>query len=457
LATCFVVTVMRSSLRTRILALLVLVSILALSAAFLLRTLIIKDFGRYMDGETQDRVQHVVAILEGSYGARGIWEPDSLRHDIVWALMMGLEVRVLDANGGLLRDTLSTVEALPVEMKVRVLDVTDYEPSVKTAEYIVYPLFFKGDEIGRVEVRSIRPAREAFFISASNRFLLYTVVALGVSVLLLGIYAARRLTRPIKELSDATSEIAFGNLGRRVNAEEGPLEIASLANNFNRMADSLEAQEKLRRRLVSSAAHELRTPLTIISGELEGMIDGVLPINREGLQSMHDEAARLTAILNAVDDLTRAETAVLNLCYEEINLKSHLTAIVGRFERLFHEKNALLLLDCPDGLILKADPDRLSQIMINLISNAYKAIPIGGRTTVVASSIDKMIRITVSDNGVGISETEMPNIFERFYKGKNGGLGIGLAIVRELVNAHGGTVDVNSVAGEGTSFRITLP
>jgi len=451
------VTAMRASLRTRILALLLLVSILALSAAFLLRTLIIKDFGRYMDGETQDRVQHVVAILEGNYGAREVWAPDALRHDIVWALMMGLEVRVLDANGTLLRDTLSTVEALPIEMKARVLDVTDYEPSVKSTEYIVYPLFFKGEEIGRLEVRLIRPAREAFFISASNKFLLYTVIALGASVLLLGIYAARRLTRPIKELSEASSEIAFGNLTRRVNAEDGPLEMVSLANNFNRMADSLEAQEKLRRRLVSSAAHELRTPLTIISGELEGMIDGVLPMNREGLQSMHDEAARLTSILNAVDDLTRAETAVLNLRYEVINLKSHLVAIVGRFERLFQEKNAILLLDCADDLKVQADPDRLSQILINLISNAHKAIPIGGRTTVVAALIDKMVCITVSDNGVGISETELPHIFERFYKGKDGGLGIGLAIVRELVNAHGGTVDVHSSVGEGTKFKILLP
>jgi two-component system sensor histidine kinase BaeS len=172
---------------------------------------------------------------------------------------------------------------------------------------------------------------------------------------------------------------------------------------------------------------------------------------------MHDEASRLTAILNAVDDLTRAETAVLSLRYEKINLKSHLTAIVGRFERLFQEKNAVLLLDCPEGLKLKADPDRLSQIMINLISNAHKAIPVEGRTTVVAASADKMVLITVSDNGAGIPEAELPHVFERFYKGKDGGLGIGLAIVRELVNAHGGTVDVSSTAGEGTRFRVTLP
>lgn len=448
---------MRSSLRTKILALLVLVSILAISATFLLRTLIIKDFGKYLDGETQDRIQHVVAIIEGHYSERGQWESKTLRRDVIWSLILGLEARVVDANGRLLRDTQGAVAELPFEKKKRVLDATNYEPTTNTAGYVAYPLFFKGEEIGRFEVRPLHPIKEDFFIRSSNLFLLYTVITLCVSALLLSIFAARRLTRPIKELSEATSEIAFGNLARRVNAEDGPLEMVSLANNFNRMADSLEAQEKLRRRLVSSAAHELRTPLTIISGELEGMIDGVLPMNREGLQSMHDEAARLTAILNAVDDLTRAETAVLNLCYEEISLKSHLAAIVGRFERLFQEKKAVLLLDCPDGLKLQADPDRLSQILINLITNAYKAIPVGGRTTVVATSADKTVLITVSDNGDGISEADLPHVFERFYKGKAGGLGIGLAIVRELVNAHGGTVDVSSSAGEGTRFRVSLP
>lgn len=447
---------MRASLRTRMLTLLIIVSILALSAAFLLRTFIVKDFGKYLDGETQDRVQHVVAILEGHYSERGAWEPEILKRDIVWALMLGLEARVIDNSGKLLRDTPGAINSLSPEKKRRVLDVTFYEPPKDNNGFVAYPLFFNGEEIGRLDVRSLHPVREEFFIESSNRFLLYTVITLGVTVLLLSIFAARKLTRPIQQMSEATAEIAFGNLTRRVKVD-GPEEMVSLANSFNRMADALEAQEKLRRRLVSGAAHELRTPLTIISGELEGMIDGVLPMNREGLQSMHDEATRLTAILNAVDDLTRAETAVMNLRYEEIQLKPHLGAIVGRFERLFQEKNAVLLLDCPEGLRLEADPDRLSQILINLISNAHKAIPAGGRTTVVAVANAGMVNITVSDNGRGIPEADLPHVFERFYKGEGGGLGIGLAIVRELAAAHGGSVEVNSRLDEGTRFRISLP
>jgi two-component system, OmpR family, sensor histidine kinase BaeS len=447
---------MRSSLRTRILLLLVAVSVIALSAAFLLRTLIIKDFGKYLDGETQDRIQHVVAIMEGNYSAGGVWKPEHLRHDVVWALMMGLDVRVNDMAGRKLMDTGGAVNGLPLEMKRHVLDITGYQADGNSAEFMVYPLFCRGDEVGYLEARPLRPPKDAFFISSSGRFLLYTVLILGASVLLLGVLAAKRLSQPIRALSEASSEIAYGNLRRRVKAE-GPAEMVSLANSFNRMADALEAQEKLRRRLVSSAAHELRTPLTIISGELEGMIDGVLPMNREGLQSMHDEAKRLTAILNAVDDLTRAETAVMSLRYEKINLQSHLSAIVSRFERLFQEKGAVLLLDCPAGLELQADPDRLSQIVINLISNAHKAVSAGGRAALIASLDGDMLQITVSDNGSGISETDLPHLFERFYKGSSGGLGIGLAIVKELAAAHGGQVKAYSSPGEDTRLVVTLP
>lgn len=226
---------------------------------------------------------------------------------------------------------------------------------------------------------------------------------------------------------------------------------------FNSMAHSLEAQEKLRRTLLSNAAHELRTPLAIIAGELEGMLDGVLPTDRSALQSLHDEARRLTAILDGVDELSRAEAGVLDLHKETFELKQYLATIVARFERLFADKHAVLLLDCPDNLRINADPDRLSQILINLISNSIKAVASGGRVTIVACSDGDRVCLEIRDNGYGIPEDDLPHIFERFYKGKNGGLGLGLAIVQELVAAHGGTVSVRSTAGSGTSFCMKLP
>lgn len=447
---------MRSSLRLRFLVLLLSVAAIALSAAILLRGFIIRDFRQYMDGEAQDRIQRVIAVIEGHHEQRAGWEPPVLAGDLVWALQMGLEARVYDAGGKPLLDTRRALEGLTPLMAKRVGDVSGYDPAAVAGEFVPYPLFLQGREIGRLEARPLHPVKEEYFISSSNRFLLYTLIALGTTALFLGVLAARRLSRPILELAAAAGEIAAGNLSRRVRVS-GPDELVSLASSFNRMADAVEAQEGLRRRLVSSAAHELRTPLAIISGELEGMIDGVLPLSREGLSSMHDEARRLTAILNGVDDLTRAEAATVGLQREHLELKPFLGAIVGRFERLFAERRGVILLDCPEGLHLCADPDRLSQVVINLIANALKAIATGGRVTVVAASGDGLIRIEVADNGHGIAEADLPHLFERFYKGNGGGLGLGLAIVKELVAAHGGNVEVRSRVGEGTVFLVVLP
>lgn len=447
---------MRCKLRCKFLILFLAVIAIALSAAVLLRGFIITDFKRYMDGEAQDRIQRVIAQLEGSHDLHGGWKADTLTSDLSWALQMGVEARVFDTAGTMLLDTRRAVERLTPLMQKRVLEVSTYDPESAGGDFVPYPLFLKGDEIGRLDARLLNPLKEDYFIRSSNRFLGMSLALLGISAIVLSLIASRRLASPVLELADAAGNIADGKLSRRVRVQ-GHDEIGTLAANFNRMAESLEAQEKLRRRLVAGAAHELRTPLAIISGELEAMIDGVLPTGREGLQSMHDEALRLTAILNGLDELTRAESSVLNLRCEEIGLKPFLLAITGRFERMFSEKDALIRLECPDDLTLHADPDRLSQIVINLVSNALKAIAHGGQVTISAGRHDAGISLEVADNGCGIEPQEIPHIFERFYKGSGNGLGLGLAIVKELLAAHGGSIAVQSRNGEGTTFSLSFP
>lgn len=447
---------MNLNLRGKFLFLFLAVVIVALSSAILLRGFIINDFKNYMDGESQDRIQRLIAQLEGGYDTNGGWKREALTVDLVWALQMGVEARIYDSAGPVLLDTTAAIERLTPLMRKRVFEVSGYDSESTSGEFAPYPLFLKGNEIGRLEARLLNPLKEEYFIHSSNRFLAASLALLGILALIISLIASRRLAKPILELADAAGDIAAGDLARRVSIS-GQDEIGKLAVNFNRMAEFLEAQEKLRRRLVSSAAHELRTPLAIISGELEGMIDGVLPANREGLKSMHDEAARLTSILNGVDELTRAESSVLNLQPELIELKSYLSAITGRFERIFAEKRAVILLDCPDNLTLYADPDRLSQIIINLITNALKAIHIGGRVSIAADREKDAVRLEVSDNGIGITAEDIPHVFERFYRGTGEGLGLGLAIVKELVTAHGGRVEVKSGGRPGTSFSVIFP
>lgn len=409
-----------------------------------------------MDGESQDRIQRVIAQLEGKYDANGSWKTDALATDLSWALQMGVDARIFDNSGNMLLDTRRATELLTPLMRKRVLEVSAYDPESANSEFVPYPLFLKGNEIGRLDARLFNPPKDDYFIRSSNRFLVASLALLGIAAITLSLIASQRLAKPVLELAEASGEIADGNLSRRVGVH-GNDEIGKLAASFNRMAESLETQEKLRRRLLGGAAHELRTPLAIISGELEGMIDGLLPTSRDGLQSMHDEAARLTAILNGLDELTRAESSVMNLRCEQIRLKQFLSAITGRFERMFAEKNAIMLLDCPDNLTLQADPDRLSQIVINLITNAFKAIGIGGQVLIRTFLKEGDIQLEFSDNGCGIDPEDIPHILERFFKGPGDGLGLGLAIVKELVAAHGGTISVQSKSGNGTTFFLSFP
>ena len=447
---------MRCNLRCKFLLLFILISAIALSSAFVLRGLVMRDFAKYLDGESQDRIQRVVALLEGGYEQNGGWQRTRLATDLAWALQLGIEVHLFDSTGQPVIDSGQAVAALTPLMRRRVLDITGYDPrAVKTAS-VPYPLFLRGEEIGHLEAQVLDRIKEDYFVRSSNRVLLVSVTILGLISVLAGIIASRRLTRPILELVDASGDIAGGDLSRRVK-NSGNDEIGRLSQSFNSMAHGLEAQEKLRRTLLSNAAHELRTPLAIISGELEGMLDGVLPTDRSALQSLHDEARRLTAILDGVDELSRAESSVLNLRKETIVLKPYLSTIASRFERIIADKHAVLLLDCPDNLCINADPDRLCQVIINLVSNSIKAIASGGRIAIIAFPENDRVCIEITDNGCGIPSEDLPNVFERFYKGRNGGLGLGLAIVQELVAIHGGSVSVRSEVSSGTTFRVVLP
>ena len=447
--------VMRCNLRCKFLLLFILISAIALSSAVVLRGLIMRDFAKYLDGESQDRVQCVVALLEGGYDGNAGWQRDKLTTDLAWALQLGIEIHLFDSTGRAVVDSEQAVSAMTPLMRKRVLDATGYDSESVSGAPVPYPLYLRGEEIGHLEVRILDRVKEDYFVRSSNKVLLISVTILGLVSVFAGIIASRRLTRPILELVDASGDIAAGNMSRRVETS-GDDEIGRLSKSFNSMAFRLEAQEKLRRTLLSNAAHELRTPLAIISGELEGMLDGVLPTDRNALQSLHDEARRLTVIMDGVDELSRAEAATLSLNREVFVLKPYIATIAARFERIVADKHAVLLLDCPDDLRINADPDRLSQIIINLISNSIKAVTSGGRVAIIASFAGDRVCLEITDNGCGIPEGDLPHVFERFYKGRGGGLGLGLTIVQELVTAHGGTVSVRSSADAGTSFCVIL-
>ena len=445
------------SLQRKFLLLLLMVTLIALSSGVLLRGFIIRDFRAYAEGRMFDRLYQVMAVMEGRFEEGSGWRRELVANDLVWAHQIGFDLRLYDVDGQPVLTTEQALQALPPLMRKRIADSSTSDTAgLAAGEYQPYPLFLKGREIGHLEARVPRAIKEDLFIRSSNLFLLYSTLGMGLVAIVLSMLLARRLSRPLHHLTEAAEGIAGGDLAQRVQITATD-EIGRLGTAFNRMADSLEGHERLRRQLVSNAAHELRTPLMIIRGELEGMMDGLLPTTPEALQSLHQEASRLTAILDGVDELSRAEASFLNLQRQTVRLDLLLEGIATRFGRLAEEKQARIIVACPEGLTAWADPDRLSQIVINLLTNALKAIPTQGRVQLQATAAGNDTIIEVTDTGHGIPAELLPHIFERFYKGKQGGLGLGLAIVRELVTAHEGIISVNSKPDQGTTVTIRLP
>ncbi len=322
--------------------------------------------------------------------------------------------------------------------------------------FVPYPLFLAGKQIGTLQIRQLRPVREGVFLQRSNGFLVLSIAVIGGIAVLMSILFSRRLTRPVKELAVAASAISRGDLQKRVAVSRRD-EVGELAENFNFMAKALETQEALRRKLIGDVAHELRTPLSVMRGELEGLIDGLIPNDPARLQSLYEETGRLGNMVDAIEELGKAEASLLSLNRQWVDVRPFLQNILERFRAQSQDRGVAMELTCPEGFRLHADPERLSQVILNILANALRATPGGGSVSIRVGPAEGGLEIVVTDTGRGIRQEDIPFIFERFYHGPGGGLGIGLTIVKELVEAHGASIAAASMPGEGASFRILFP
>lgn len=436
--------------------LLFVVSLLALSSAFILRELMIRDFRDYLEGEMEDRVYRVVANMEGTYEKYSKWEENNIASDAVWAFLMGLEIKLKDMDGTIIIDTARAIKSLSPSMRRRIMAISETRASARKSDFVPYPLFLGGKEIGNLEVRFLLPEKEFIFIRRSNRFLLISLLAVGGSAILFSFIFSRRLIEPIKKLESAAKAISEGALRSRVEICSKD-EIGRLSETFNMMAQHLETLESLRKKLISDVAHELRTPISALRGELEGMIDGLIPMDKERLHSLYEEINRLRHILEGIEELSQAEASALWLRKQDIKLKPFLSNIMERFSRLVLDRGISLDVQCEEELSVNADPDRLSQVVVNLVSNAIKATDRGGKIWIESGEKNSKVFIEVGDTGHGIRPEDLPFIFERFYKMFEGGLGLGLSIAKDISEAHGGRIEVKSVYGKGASFTVFLP
>jgi signal transduction histidine kinase len=300
--------------------------------------------------------------------------------------------------------------------------------------------------------------------------LLAWVLPAGIVVVVLIITAAlsvlvvtvRRVFTPLDDLLAAADRVAEGDYSARM-AEKGPRAVRSLSRTFNHMASRLQLTDQQRRDLLADVTHELRTPLTVVQGNLEGMLDGVYPADEARLKSVLEETQVLSRLVDDLRTLALSESGALQLRREPTDLAVLINESAAAFRSQADGKGVSLKVNLEGDLpLLDLDPERMRQVLSNLITNALRYTPAGGSIDVVArltpDEKNRQAEIVVRDSGAGIPPEDLPHVFERYYKSRDsGGMGLGLAIARRLVELHGGTIQAESAPGQGTTMRVRLP
>ena len=285
------------------------------------------------------------------------------------------------------------------------------------------------------------------------------LVGLGIILLL-----TRRIVRPLSSMTNAARRVGAGELSLRV-PEVGPPEVAALALEFNTMASRLAESQELRQALVADVAHELRTPLTVVRGYLEAIRDHLVEADSNTINTIFDETIHLQDLVNDLQDLAQADAQELRLEFGSVDLGQLLASARAEFSLEAQNKGVELQVTVPTArlLVIIGDARRLAQVLHNLLGNALRYTPAGGRIQLMAAAAGNVARIEVRDTGTGISPEDLPFIFDRFYRVDKsrargtGGSGLGLTIARRIIEAHHGTIEVGSELGAGTTFTIDLP
>ena len=301
------------------------------------------------------------------------------------------------------------------------------------------------------------------FLSSVRSSVLWAGLAAGLAALFLGSLLFFQITRPLRSLSAAALSIAEGDLDQRVVAGSHD-EVGQVARAFNQMAEKLQGYEAERQNMIADVAHELRTPLSVIQGNIEAMLDNVLPTDAKELVLLHQETIVINRLIEDLRTLSLADAGQLNLHLQPVILSEVVNQVIERLQLRIEEKEVELKLAIPASLPkLRADPERISQVLTNLIDNALRYTPSGTKISIEAKMTPVGTQVSIGDNGPGISEDELSKLFDRFWRAEKsrnratGGSGLGLAIVKQLVTAHGGRVWAENLRGSGVQFHFTLP
>lgn len=460
---------MKFTLRTKLTLSYVATALICVSLiSFFSNILLERHFQDYVKSNQEKKNKEVVSLISNSYQRNEKWDAKSVEDIGTYALERGMIIEIKDSSGNTIWDALLYNNGWCEQMLSHMTqNMFSRYPNWK-GELIEtsYPVFYKGGQVGIADIGYYGPFyfddNDLEFITALNRIFISVGFFSLLMAFLFGSIISKRITTPITRVISSAQMIAKGYFGDRSDEKSNTKEISQLTDTINELAGTLETQEKLRKRLTGDVAHELRTPVATLQSHLEAMIDGIWEPSSDRLTSCHEETLRINRMIGDLEKLARYESDNMILNKEEFCLCELLKRLMHNFENEFIQRNIKIQIDCNNNKLF-ADKDKISQVFVNLISNALKYSGNDSQVTIAITEDENKTKIIVSDNGIGISDEDLPYIFERFYradKSRNrmtGGSGIGLTIAKAIVEAHKGSISASSKLNKGTVFTVVLP
>ena len=427
------------------------------------------EFRSYIESQQRKKTETIVSSLDATFiPINNDWNESEIHAIGMSSLYEGFIIKVSDLAGNTVWDAETHDMGLCNQVRSDIIERMAKEGGVTGGEFStnVYDLKQENVVIGSVTISFYGP----YFFSQDDFIFLQTLnkityIVGGFSLVLaiiIGYFLAKNISKPISNAVHATNEIANGNYTVRSLLDTNVIELNELSSSIHKLADSITAQESLRKQMTADVAHELRTPLTAVSTHLEAMIEGIWEPTNERLTSCHDEVNRIIAIVKDLEQLELIENKRYQLHCTTFSLKDVVTKVCNNFAMQMKEKSLQLSVEGKD-LSIHADYDRVTQIVVNLLSNAIKYTNDGDRISIRLCNEDSKSVLYIEDTGIGISKEQLPYIFERFYRvdksrnRKTGGAGIGLTIVNSLVEAQGGKISIESEQGVGTTVKVEFP
>lgn len=445
------------TIRRRFAFILIFCTVLSLLfSAFFVNLAINSTFDKYISDNQQKRNLRIVGYFEEVYKRDKNWTSDSGKEMQHEGYMSNYCLTLLDKD----KKVIWAMD--PEELLKMSGNNAGNEYRTKT-----FNIKYQGKIVGYVIIGQYNPVLISeqdinFKISVNRNIAISVVISIALAILI-SIYFSKQFSRPIKAVSETSVDLTEGKFTSKTNKKSSVVEINNLIRSINILGDKLQYQDDLRKRLVSDISHEIRTPLNIFQNNLEAMIDGIFPVTVERLINLNDEVIRFGKLLNNLDTLKELEEHANSYQMEKVNLKDLITKIYDTFSIHANRKNIALdlYIQPKQDYVIIGDKDKLSQVFFNILSNAVKFTESAGNISINMEGDKSQIRVYVKDTGIGISNKDLPFIFERLYRGdksrnKIEGSGIGLTISKQILIQHSANIEVESKDGAGTTVMVTF-